>query len=86
LIVGVFNKHDARNFKWWSQKRILRNSQFITDFFIPAHKPSSFFEEDRISLCHVHPALKALKRDFKDQADTAKGKSSELLEGWRSLR
>jgi hypothetical protein len=52
----------------------------------PCTQAVKFFEQDRISLCHVYPALKALKRYFTDQADTAEGESPELMEGWNSLR
>jgi hypothetical protein len=53
--------------------------------FQPCTQTVKFFKQDRMSLCHVYPALKALKRDFKDQADTVEGESPELLEGWHSL-
>jgi hypothetical protein len=53
-------------------------------FLYPCTQAVKFFEQDRISLCHVHPALKALTRYFTYQADTAEGGSPELLEGIRS--
>jgi hypothetical protein len=50
-------------------------------FLYPCTRAVKFFEQDRTSLCHVYPGLKALKRYFADQADTAEGESPELMEG-----
>jgi hypothetical protein len=52
----------------------------------PCTQAVKFFEQDHISLCHVYPALKTLKRHFNEQAAIAEAECPELLEGWHSLR
>jgi hypothetical protein len=51
----------------------------------PCVQAVRFFEQDHITLCHVYPAIKILKRHLEQQEDPMNADINECLDHWHSI-